>query len=440
LVSATGASGTSTYTYDASGTLLVTHDAQGARLHLPTGVEIQLAPDGTTLTSSRYYTFAGVTYAVRTPAGLSWLATDPHGSAQLAINATTGAATTHLQDPFGVPLDTASLPGDHGFVGGIQHPTGLTLLGARSYDPTLGRFTTPDPILDPADPQQYAAYSYANNNPTSMSDPAGLAAMACADGPGGICMGPSGKTVGTAPTPHKGGSEVYTTYTTYTTYTPPPPPPPVQKCDWWCYLAPIVKAVAPVVVQIVVTVVVFTGCEAATGGVGSVGCVIGANAAGGAASGALDAALDGGSASDIATGALLGGVAGATGAGAGRLLEKGAVKLAEKTAARAAEKAAAHGDDLLKPGPWAADSVPSSAPGKITAAERAALKPIGDTYGCHSCGAIKPGTKSGNWVGDHQPVSRTVPAGTPQVLYPHCLSCSNEQGLWIINLIRRGKL
>lgn len=68
-----------------------------------------------------------------------------------------------------------------------------------------------------------------------------------------------------------------------------------------------------------------------------------------------------------------------------------------------AAKTPAVGDDLLKPGPWARDSVPSSAPGKITQSERDALNPIGDAYGCHSCGATTPGTKSGNWIGDHQP-------------------------------------
>jgi hypothetical protein len=50
--------------------------------------------------------------------------------------------------------------------------------------------------------------------------------------------------------------------------------------------------------------------------------------------------------------------------------------------------------------------------------------------------ASSPGTKSGNWIGDHQPVSRTVPAGTSAG--PHCQACSNAQGLWIISLIRHG--
>lgn len=104
----------------------------------------------------------------------------------------------------------------------------------------------------------------------------------------------------------------------------------------------------------------------------------------------------------------------------------------------ATNKVAATGEDLLKPGPWAEGSVPSSAPGKITQAERNALNPIGDEFGCHSCGTTTPGTKSGNWVGDHQPVSSQVPPGTPQVLYPQCLACSNDQGLYIINQMRQG--
>ncbi len=104
----------------------------------------------------------------------------------------------------------------------------------------------------------------------------------------------------------------------------------------------------------------------------------------------------------------------------------------------ATHKVAATGEDLLKPGPWAEGSVPTSAPGKITQAERNALNRIGDEFGCHSCGTTTPGTKSGNWVGDHQPVSSHVPPGTPQVLYPQCLTCSNDKGLYIINMMRQG--
>ncbi|MEV4715050.1 polymorphic toxin-type HINT domain-containing protein [Micromonospora sp. NPDC049374] len=63
--------------------------------------------------------------------------------------------------------------GTRGFVGGTQDDTGLTHLGAREYDPTLGRFISVDPIQDLTDPQQWNGYHYANNNPTTFSDPSG---------------------------------------------------------------------------------------------------------------------------------------------------------------------------------------------------------------------------------------------------------------------------
>ncbi len=61
-----------------------------------------------------------------------------------------------------------------GFVGGDNDPTNLVNIGARQYDPALGRFISVDPIMDLADPKQWNAYAYAHNNPISFSDPTGL--------------------------------------------------------------------------------------------------------------------------------------------------------------------------------------------------------------------------------------------------------------------------
>jgi hypothetical protein len=52
----------------------------------------------------------------------------------------------------------------------------------------------------------------------------------------------------------------------------------------------------------------------------------------------------------------------------------------------------------------------------------------GDANGCHTCGSADPGTKSGNWVPDHQPATRLVSPGTPQTAYPQCLACARQQG------------
>jgi RHS repeat-associated protein len=83
----------------------------------------------------------------------------------------------------------------------------------------------------------------------------------------------------------------------------------------------------------------------------------------------------------------------------------------------------------LRPGPNAGESIPARGPGRdFTPGEREAINEIGDRTGCHTCGATDPGTKSGNWVPDHQRPSRLNPDGDPQRLYPQCLNCSRTQG------------
>jgi RHS repeat-associated protein len=63
---------------------------------------------------------------------------------------------------------------DKGFVGGTRDNTGLSHLGAREYDPNLGRFISVDPVIDTDGPQQMHGYAYANNNPSTDSDATGL--------------------------------------------------------------------------------------------------------------------------------------------------------------------------------------------------------------------------------------------------------------------------
>jgi RHS repeat-associated protein len=70
------------------------------------------------------------------------------------------------------------------FVGGANDTaTGLTDLGAREYQPGTGSFISPDPLLNPYDPQDLNAYAYAADNPATNSDPSG--AMAITNGGGG---------------------------------------------------------------------------------------------------------------------------------------------------------------------------------------------------------------------------------------------------------------
>ena len=80
------------------------------------------------------------------------------------------------------------------------------------------------------------------------------------------------------------------------------------------------------------------------------------------------------------------------------------------------------------PGPFAGPSVPAGPSPRPTAGQQEAINAAGAQAGCHTCGTTDPGTQSGNWIGDHQPLTALNPAGNPQVYLPQCQGCSNTQG------------
>ncbi|WP_127509665.1 RHS repeat-associated core domain-containing protein [Actinoplanes solisilvae] len=179
-------SGTTTNLYDADGTRLIRRDAAGSTLYLP-GMEVRRVVNGgsTTVRATRYYSFNGATVASRTPGArsLSWLFDDHQGTQQVAMNADTQVVSVRRQTPYGGSRGTppAAWPNTKGFVGGDTDPIGLTHLGAREYDPMLGRFISVDPVQDLRDPQQWNAYAYATNNPITRADPGGkwVCGLAC---------------------------------------------------------------------------------------------------------------------------------------------------------------------------------------------------------------------------------------------------------------------
>lgn len=73
------------------------------------------------------------------------------------------------------PATGSSLPTDYLFTGQKwDSATGLYKMGDRYYDPTLGRFISPDSFIpDPGNPQDLNRYSYAGNNPLKYTDPTG---------------------------------------------------------------------------------------------------------------------------------------------------------------------------------------------------------------------------------------------------------------------------
>ena len=64
-----------------------------------------------------------------------------------------------------------------GFTGHMAQPDdGLINMIGRSYDPAVGRFVSPDPLVpNPMNPEAYNRYAYVYNNPLSLTDPFGFA-------------------------------------------------------------------------------------------------------------------------------------------------------------------------------------------------------------------------------------------------------------------------
>ncbi|MFJ6348093.1 ricin-type beta-trefoil lectin domain protein [Streptomyces sp. NPDC092046] len=104
---------------------------------------------------------------------------DHQGSAYTEVGLYSGMPVrVRKQDPFGNQrgADTAgqNVQNSRGFLGKTRDDaSGFQPLGARLYDPLVGRFLSADPVLDLNDPLQANGYVYAQNNPATYSDPTG---------------------------------------------------------------------------------------------------------------------------------------------------------------------------------------------------------------------------------------------------------------------------
>ncbi|MEV4134785.1 RHS repeat-associated core domain-containing protein [Dactylosporangium sp. NPDC049742] len=171
LDSVTDTSGASaTYVYDVDGSRLISRDSTGATLYI--GSQQLHLSTSNVVSTTRFY---GATAFRTSGEGLCWTASDPHGTSTLSFKAATLTKTQRRMTPFGQSRGTAATwPTNLGFVGGTDDPTGLTQLGARPYDASIGRFVAIDPIFTSTDPQTFNGYSYAHNSPINAADSSGL--------------------------------------------------------------------------------------------------------------------------------------------------------------------------------------------------------------------------------------------------------------------------
>ncbi|MGD0831042.1 MAG: RHS repeat-associated core domain-containing protein [Terracidiphilus sp.] len=169
--------------YDALGRLVET--AQGSTytqfIFSPSGAKMAVVQGGT-LTKETIPLPGGET-AVYNASGLNYIRhTDWLGSSRLATTWAHAVYSKEAYAPFGETYNEAGTP-DRSFTGQDQDTvTGSTGTGIydflfRKYDPSAGRWLSPDPagwsVVDQTDPQSFNRYAYVENQPLSLVDPNG---------------------------------------------------------------------------------------------------------------------------------------------------------------------------------------------------------------------------------------------------------------------------
>jgi RHS repeat-associated protein len=179
LTGVTGSTGGDTgYQYDADGNLLLQKGPGRTTLYVG-NQQFALNTATGAVTGTRYYRLPDGSQAIRTgtaATAFSFAIGDQHNTPSLYLDPTAATPTWRQYTPYGAPRGTAVAgPDNHGFLNKpMDATTGLTVVGARQYDPGTGRFITDDPVLEKTDPTQLNGYGYAGNDPVVRADPTGL--------------------------------------------------------------------------------------------------------------------------------------------------------------------------------------------------------------------------------------------------------------------------
>jgi len=167
--------GTYTYDYDPLGRRVAEHHGAQSRVWTWDGWTITAEHDGAGQLVARYVSGLGLVARIDGSGGASYFAFDASGHTSQLTDGSGAVVCSYDYGPFGEPVTATELVPNPfryaGRFGVVSDPHGLLQMRARSYDPALGRFISPDPLRYGAG---FHLYDYVGGNPVRYSDPSGL--------------------------------------------------------------------------------------------------------------------------------------------------------------------------------------------------------------------------------------------------------------------------
>jgi RHS repeat-associated protein len=165
-----GAAGTTTYRYDPLGRRVQTTTASGTQSFAYDDQNLAASFGSSTTPQATYLSLPGYDQPLEATAGSTtdYYLQDGRGDISALTDSAGNVLDSYKYSPFGVPTVTGSTPNPFAFAGREYDPaTGLVYERSRYYDPSQGRFLSPDPVFS------LSPYQYAGDNPINYIDPSG---------------------------------------------------------------------------------------------------------------------------------------------------------------------------------------------------------------------------------------------------------------------------
>ena len=176
MTQAVGTGGTATYAYNGDGLKVQRIGPDGTTRYYHDGFRPIWETDGAgVMTAQLDRDIFGNLLSRADPGSRRYYHTDGLGSTVVLTDETGGAAASMLYDAWGnVRTSGGTGHGKYRFTGAeLDMASGLYHMGARFYDPSIGRWLSEDPVQNSFEPMSLNFYAYAANNPSTHVDPDG---------------------------------------------------------------------------------------------------------------------------------------------------------------------------------------------------------------------------------------------------------------------------